>query len=230
MGGRMRGPREAVDKVIRRPWTGELHHALAHHGAGGGELILVALNIFAINQMRDVENHLAALGQAAADFFIEWHKEPVHLETNCTCPGLALSCTGRALPQAAQVLSANPFRGQMLFKVLGTAVIDEDLQVHLGLAAQFLDIALKLALVGTNRLAEDFVVIEDCPETEGKHRRVLETICNDPGVIDAGLLIQCLLWIVLADDNCEVAGWIKKYLVAANSVDGFQGNGLAMTG
>jgi hypothetical protein len=49
--------------------------------AGGGELVLVALDILAINEVSDVEYHLSALGKAAADFFIQRQEEAMHLES-----------------------------------------------------------------------------------------------------------------------------------------------------
>ena len=71
---RMRRAGEPVDKVIGWPGAGELELALAHHGASGGELVLVALNVFAIDEVGDVEDHLSALCEPAAYFFIKRHK------------------------------------------------------------------------------------------------------------------------------------------------------------
>ena len=102
--------------------------------------------------------------------------------------------------------------------------------MHLGLAAQLVDVALKLALVGADGLAKAFIVVEDGAEAEGKHGGVLEAVGDDAGVIDACLLIQGVGWVVFADDDGEVTGGVKEYLVAAYSDDGFQGNWFAMTG
>jgi len=55
----VRSPGKAMDEVIRRPWAGKLHVALAHRGAGCGEFVLVALNVFAVDQMGDIKHHLA---------------------------------------------------------------------------------------------------------------------------------------------------------------------------
>jgi hypothetical protein len=70
----MRRASEAVDEVVGRPGARELQEAFAHHGAGGGELVLVALDTLAVDEMGDVENHLSTLGKTAADFFIERHE------------------------------------------------------------------------------------------------------------------------------------------------------------
>jgi hypothetical protein len=59
---------------------------------------------------------------------------------------------------------------------------------------------------------------------------MLEAVGDDAGVVDACLLIQSFLWVVLADHDGEVAGGIKEYLVAADSEDRFQRNGLTMAG
>jgi hypothetical protein len=48
---------------------------------------------------------------------------------------------------------------------------------------------------------------------------VLEAVGNHPGVIYAGLLVECFLRVVFADDNRKVAGWINKNLIATNSED-----------
>ena len=58
---------------------------------------------------------------------------------------------------------------------------------------------------------------------------MLETVGNNAGVIDAGLLIQVVRGVVFADDDGEVAGGVKEDLVAADADDGFEGNWFAMT-
>ena len=118
----------------------------------------------------------------------------------------------------------------MLVAVAAAAVVDEDLQVHLGLAAQLVDVALELALVGANGLAQALVVVEDGSKAERQDGGVLKTVGDDPGVIDAGLLVQGFSGVVFADDDGQVTGGIKKNLVAADSEDRFQRNGFAMTG
>ena len=55
----MRSPGKAMDEVIRRPWAGKLHVALAHCSAGRGEFVLVTLDVLAVDQMGDIKHHLA---------------------------------------------------------------------------------------------------------------------------------------------------------------------------
>jgi hypothetical protein len=57
--------------------------ALAHQGAGGGELVLVALRALSVDQVSDIEQHLSVIEQPAANFLIERLEEPVHLEAHC---------------------------------------------------------------------------------------------------------------------------------------------------
>jgi hypothetical protein len=178
----------------------------------------------------DVEDHLAAISEAAADLFIERHEEPMHLEADSAGTGLALAGAGGCFAEVAEVFAANGIGLNMAFEELGAAVVDEDLEVHLGLAAEFIDVALKLALVGADGLAEGFVVVEDGAEAEGKNRGVLKAVGDDAGVVDAGLLIEVIRGVVFADDDGEVAGGVEKYLVAADADDGFEGNWFTMAG
>jgi hypothetical protein len=102
--------------------------------------------------------------------------------------------------------------------------------MHFGLAPQLVDIALELALIGANRPAKALVVVKDSAKAERKNRGVLKTIGNDPGVIDAGFLVEGLLGVVLADDHSEIAGWVKKNLVTTDSNDRLHGNRFTMMG
>jgi hypothetical protein len=70
MYGSVRAASEPVHEVVRRPRSRELQLALPHHGAGGLELVLVPFNAFAIDQVRDIEEHFSALCHSAADFFV----------------------------------------------------------------------------------------------------------------------------------------------------------------
>ena len=47
----MRSTREAMNKVIGRPWTRKLQMALAHHGSRGSKFVLIALHKFALDQV-----------------------------------------------------------------------------------------------------------------------------------------------------------------------------------
>jgi len=226
----MRCPGEAVNEVVGRPWAGDLHLALAHDGACGGELVLVALNVFALDQVGDIEHHLAAFGQAAAYFFIQWHEEAVHLEADGAGTGLAFTGARGVLAQAAQVLTAYTLGGQMLGERVGATVVDEDLEVHLRFAPQLVDVALELALVGADGLAQAFIVGEDGAESEGQHGGVLEDVGDHTCMVHAGLLVEGFRGVVLADNDGEVAGGVKKYLVAAYSDDRLHRNWFTMTG
>ena len=59
---------------------------------------------------------------------------------------------------------------------------------------------------------------------------MLKAVRDDPGVVHAGLLVECFCRVVLADDDGKVAGGIEKNLIAADSEDGFHRNRFAMTG
>ena len=97
---------EPVDKVVRRPGTGKLHLIFPHQGAGGGELVQVALHAFAVDQVRHIQHHFAVIGQSAADLFVQRHEEPVHLEADSPGTGLALTLAGGILAQIAEILPA----------------------------------------------------------------------------------------------------------------------------
>jgi hypothetical protein len=100
--------------------------------------------------------------------------------------------------------------------------------MHLGLAAELVDIAEELALVGPDGLAKALIVAEDGAETERENGRVLEAVGNDPGVVYAGLLVQSLCGVMFAHDHGQVAGRIKEDLVATDAVDGFHRNWFAV--
>ena len=125
----------------------------------------------------------------------------MHLEAHGAGAGLAFALARGVLTQVGEVFFADAFEGQMLLKVFGAAGVHVDLEVHLGLAVKAFEIALKLALIGPDRLAEAFVVLKDGSKSERKYRGVLETVCDHSGVIDSSLLIKRFGWIVLTDHN-----------------------------
>ena len=174
--------------MIRRPGAGELHLAVAHHRASGREFVLIALHIFAIDQMGDVENHLACFGESAAYFFIEGHEKPMHLEAHCAGPGLTFALPGCRFAEIGKV-SATHFVGRKLGKLAAAAVIHKNSEVHLGLAAQLVDVAEKLALIRPDGFAEAFVVVEDGAETEGKYSGMFEAVSNNASMIHTRFLI-----------------------------------------
>ena len=219
MRGDVRATGEAMNEVVGGPGTGELHLAILHHRAGGLEFVLIALDALAIDQVGDVENHLAGFREAAADFFVERSEESMHLEADCTGPGLALALAGRGFAEISEVLATDLFRIEVGELATAATVIDENLEVHFRFAAEFFDIAEELALVGPDGLAEAFVVVEDGAESEWKNGGVLETICDYSCVVDPGFLIKSICRIMFADDDCKITGWVKENLISANPVD-----------
>ena len=158
---------EAVDEVIRGPGAGDLHLAVAHHDAGGSEFVLVALHVLAIDEMGNVENHLAGLGEAAAYFLIQGCKEAMHLEADGASAGLTFALAGCRFTQIGEI-AATYFVWRYLSKFTAAAVVYEDLEVHFGFAAEFFDVAEELTLVGPDGFAEAFVVVEDGSKAERK--------------------------------------------------------------
>jgi hypothetical protein len=143
----------------------------------------------------------------------------MHLEGHRARTGLAFACASGIFAEVAQVLAADALGGSMFFELLGAAIVDEDFEVHLGLSTELVDVAEELALVGANGLAEDFIIVEDGPKSEGKDGGVLKAVRDDPGMVDAGLLIQSFKGIMLADDDGEVACGVEKNLISAYTKD-----------
>ena len=102
--------------------------------------------------------------------------------------------------------------------------------MHLGLAAQLVDVAEELALVGADGPAQALVVVEDGAKAEGQHGGVLKAIGDHPGMVHARFLVERFGGIVFADNHGQFAGGINKNLVAADSEERFHRNGFAMTG
>ncbi len=59
---------------------------------------------------------------------------------------------------------------------------------------------------------------------------MLKAVRDHPRVVHAGFLAKSFCGVVLADDDGQVAGGIQKYLVAADSENGFHRNRFSMTG
>ena len=176
---------EPVDEVIRRPGTGDLHLALLHGRGGCCELVLVALDTLAIDQVRDVEDHLAVFRKAAGDLFVKRTEETAHLEADGTATGLALALPGGILAQVGEVFAADSFGRKIADEGSGTAVVYENLDVHLGFAAKLINIRLKLALIGADGFAEEFVGIKNSAESERKDSGMLKTVCYHSCMIDS---------------------------------------------
>lgn len=202
MRGDVRSTGEAMDEVIGRPWTGELHLAVLHHRACCLEFVLVALDALALDEVGDVEHHLAGFGEATAYFFVQRHEEPMHLEADGTGAGLALALACCRFAKVGEVFAADLVGGEIREFFAAGAVVNEDLEVHLGFAAEFFYVAEELALVGPDGFAKAFVVVEDSAESEGKYGGVLETICDDSCVVDPGFLIKSFCRVMFTDDYC----------------------------
>ncbi len=186
--------------MIRRPRAGELHLAVTHHGAGGGELVLIALDILAVDQVSDVENHFASFSEAAADFLIQGCEETMHLEADGAGARLAFALTGCRFAKVGKV-TATHFVCRKLGEFAAAAVVYEDLEVHLGFAAEFIDVSEELTLVRPDGFAEAFVVVEDGTESERKDGGMFEAVSDDASMIHTGFLIEGFCGIVFADDN-----------------------------
>jgi hypothetical protein len=166
------------------------------------ELVLIALDALALDEVRDVEDHLAGFGEATADFFIEGHEEAMHLEADGAGTGLTLALAGSGLAKIGEVLATDLLWVEVGEFASATAVIYENLEMHLGFAAEFFDVIEELSLVGPDGFAEAFVVAEDGTESERKNCGMFETICDDSCVIDPGFLIKSFCRVMFADDNC----------------------------
>jgi hypothetical protein len=154
----------------------------------------------------------------------------MHLEADRARARLPLTSACRVLSQAGEILPANAFGGRMFLDFAGATVVHNYLEMHLGFAAEFVDVSKELALVGTNRFAKALVIVEDRSETEWQDSGLLKTVCDYPCVIYSGFLVKGLRRVVFAHHDRQLAGGVKEDLVAAYSQDGFHRNRLAMTG
>ena len=71
----------------------------------------------------------------------------MHLEADGTSPGLALALAGSGLAKIGEVLAAHLLWIEVGEFATATAVVNEDLEVHFGFAAEFIDVAEELTLV-----------------------------------------------------------------------------------
>jgi hypothetical protein len=191
---------EAVHEMIRWPGAGELHLAVAHHGTGCGEFVLIALHVLAIDEMGDIENHLAGLGEAAAYFFIEGNEEAMHLKADGAGAGLAFALARCRFAEIGEIAPAH-LVWRNLGKFTAAAVVDKDLEVHLGFAAEFIDVAEELTLVGPDGFAQAFVVVEYGAEAKRKDGGMFEAVSDDASMIHTRFLIEGFCGIVFADNN-----------------------------
>src|ERR1700747_2378656 len=98
---------------------------------------------------------------------------------------------------------------------LGADVVDEDLQVHLRLAAETFYIGQEVTLIGADGTAQGVVVVKGGAETEWKDSRTVKAAGDHAGVITGGSLgfragqAGGVLVEMLRDDDCEI-GWGKE--------------------
>ena len=111
----------------------------------------------------------------------------MHLEGEGAGLGLTLALPAGALAQAGEVLLSD---GHVAGGGAGADVVDQDLEVHLGLAAEPFDVGDEVALVGADGAAQTIVVGEGGVEAEGKHGGEFEAVRDDACVILGGLLIE----------------------------------------
>jgi hypothetical protein len=163
-----RDTRRTMDEVIRRPRAGELHLAVFQLYGGSRVAVLVALDALVIDEVGDVEQHLAGAIALAGDFLVERGKHAVHLNRDGAGAGLAFPLLGGVFAQAGEILFAHAVHQDRLVK-FAAAVVDHYLKVHLGLAAKPVEVGQELALVGADGSAEGFVIGKDGAETERQH-------------------------------------------------------------
>ena len=103
--------------------------------------------------------------------------------------------------------------------------------MHLGLAAETLDVGLEVALVGADRAAQRVVVLEGGAEAEGQYGGELEAIGDDAGVILGGLLVHpgSVFRAVFGDDDRQIAGRKEESLITEQTRDPGQGHWAAVT-
>jgi hypothetical protein len=144
--------------------------------------------------MRDVQQHLAVVHGAAGDLFILGSEEALHLDGDGATLGLPFALPGSGLAQVGEIFLADALTFiDGAERLRHTAVIDRDLEMHLGFAAQALYMRRVLALVGADGTAQGFVIGEDGAEAEGKNSREFEAVTDDARVIFGGLLIEIFL-------------------------------------
>src|SRR6185437_11981335 len=152
----------AVHKVVWRPRSGELHPALLQVQTRRGVLILITLYRLVIDEMGDIQKHLAGVHPLAGNLFGNGKEHAMHLDRESTCLGLALPLAAGALPQTGEVLLSDR---HVAGRVAGTGVVDENLEMHLSLATKTLNISLEMTLIGSDGAAERIVILKGGAKT-----------------------------------------------------------------
>src|SRR5579862_7219002 len=154
--------------------------------------------------MRDVEQHFPGISAAAADLLGQRREHPMHLNGDGPGFGLALTLPGGAFTKLREVLLARPSVSMGVetigVQLVPAAVVEQHLQVHLGFAAQAVNVGEELALIGTDRAAKAIVVRENGSKTEGKDGRAFEAIRDNASVFDGCPVIQIVFGGVFTYD------------------------------
>src|SRR5581483_3729760 len=99
-------------------------------------------------------------------------------------------------------------------------VVDDELQVHLGFAAQTLDVRHEVSLIGADGAAQGVVIFKGGSEAERKDGGAVKATGHHASVIaGCGLRIRtdqacAILGEVLGDNDGEVSGRKQKDLVS----------------
>jgi hypothetical protein len=136
----------------------------------------------------------------------------MHLDGECACLRLSFTLSAGALTQAGQVLLADC---HVAGGIARAGVVHQDLQVHLGLAAEPLDIRHEVALIRPDRAAQRVVVLKRSAETKWQNSGVFEAIRDNAGMVLRRLLVQpgIVFGCVLGDNDGKIAGWEKERLI-----------------
>ncbi len=144
--------------------------AVLQKQAGGGILVLVTLDTPVVDQVSDIEQHFAAVGTLAADLFIEWAEHAVHLRRNGAGLGLALALAAGNFSQVGEIFFADRLGdGSDGWRKITAAIVERDLEMHLGLAAKAVEISQEIALVGADGAAEGLIILIYGAEAEGEN-------------------------------------------------------------
>jgi len=223
----------AVHEMIWRPRPGKLHPALLHHLQRRGIFVLVPLNGLVVDQVGDIQQHLARVCPLAGNFLLQRGKHTVHLYRERTRPGLALTLAAGAFPQPGQIFLAHAVRHSTV-KLARTGVIHQYLQVHLSLAVEPFQIGQEVALVGADGPAQSFIICKYGVEAEGKNGGKFEAVADYARVIHRRLLwpafCEIVIGIMFGNDDGQVAGGKKKCLISKDAIYLAEGNWLTMTG
>src|ERR1700694_648091 len=175
----------AMHEVVWRPGPGKLHPALLQLLRGRRVFVLVAFDRLVVDQVRDVQQHLARLHPLAGNLLRQREEHTMHLDGQGTRLGLALPLPAGSLPQAGQVLLPNR---HITGRVAGARIVHQHLQVHLCLAAQTLDIGQEVTLVGSDRTAQRVIILKRGTKTKRKYGVVLEAVSDNAGMVLGRLL------------------------------------------